>query len=81
MLNLPNSSRNYKRGGAIMADFYKQCSIDHFGKDYKDLANISTPEDTSQEKYAIVICEGCGFIQVNHLGECITKDCLQKHGV
>ena len=63
-----------------MADFCKQCSIDHFGEDFKDHAGISTIDDTKNALYAFAICEGCGFIQVNHEGECISKDCLKKHG-
>jgi hypothetical protein len=51
-----------------MADFCKECSIEIFGEDFGDLANISTPEDTEKELYACVICEGCGYIQVDHTG-------------
>jgi hypothetical protein len=25
-----------------------------------------------------VICEGCGLIQVDQLGQCISKDCLKQ---
>lgn len=64
-----------------MADFCKQCSITEFGEDYGDLAGLSTPEDTAAGLYPIVICEGCGVIQVNHLGECISSDCLEHHNL
>ena len=62
-----------------MADFCKQCSIENFGCDYKDLAELCSKEDNMQDRYNEVLCEGCGSIQVNYLGECITIHCLKKH--
>lgn len=62
-----------------MSDFCKQCSIDLFGKDFEDLRGLTTPADTDNGLYAPAICEGCGFIQVNHEGECITTDCDRPH--
>lgn len=59
-----------------MANFCRQCSIDMFGRDFKELAGDTTEEQTKHGIVANVICEGCGFIQVNHLGECVTKNCL-----
>lgn len=68
-----------------MADFCKACSIEHFGKDYGDHAKISTPEDTAANRFAGVICEGCGFIYVDHEGNCVSPDCSlagkEGHGV
>lgn len=58
-----------------MADFCKQCSEYHFGQDYHDLKGLSTEEDTKNGLYADAICEGCGFIQVDHEGKCVTHDC------
>ena len=58
-----------------MADFCKQCSIDVFNKDFEDMKNLCKPEEM-----ASVLCEGCGFCYVNSQGECISKDCLKKHG-
>jgi len=63
-----------------MADFCKQCSIDHFGEDLGDLSGLSSEEDTRKGMYAVVICEGCGPCQVDHTGKCVSKDCLCKHG-
>jgi hypothetical protein len=60
-----------------VADFCKQCSE----TDYKDLAGLSTEEDTKAGLYPVVLCEGCGPTQVNHLGECVSVDCIKKHGV
>ncbi|MDW9531939.1 hypothetical protein RWE87_13735 [Sinorhizobium meliloti] len=64
-----------------MADFCRQCSIDTFGEDYRDMAGISKPEDTAQELYAQVICEGCGVTSVDHEGVCVSPACMEKHGV
>jgi len=63
-----------------MADFCRQCSLDGFGEDWGDLANISTPEDTAKGLFAVVLCEGCGPTQVDHTGECVAPDCMEKHG-
>lgn len=52
-----------------MADFCKQCSIETFGSDFKDLANITTPEEYKQGLAALVLCEGCGFIYVDPEGK------------
>lgn len=62
-----------------MADFCKQCSIETFGKDFGDLAGITTEEDENQGLYAIVICEGCGVIQVDQHGSCISVGCACDH--
>lgn len=63
-----------------MADFCKQCSIDHFGKDFGELKGLVKPGFLIP-----AICEGCGFINVNSEGECLTPECLEKdkpgHGV
>jgi hypothetical protein len=61
-----------------MADFCKQCSIDNFGEDFGDLAGITKPEDFAEGKAVIVICEGCGVVQVDPDGVCISADCLEK---
>lgn len=59
-----------------MADFCKQCSIDHFGRDFGELAGITTPEGWQDGRAHIVICEGCGVIQVDPDGNCVSEDCL-----
>jgi hypothetical protein len=59
----------------MMADFCKQCSIDMFSKDFKELAGITSPESWADGKAAVVICESCGFIQVDPDGNCVTEDC------
>ncbi len=65
-----------------MADFCKQCSLAGFGDDYGDLAGLITEDDTkSGFVSSVVLCEGCGPIQVDHTGKCISTDCLEKHNV
>lgn len=61
-----------------MSDFCKQCSLDNFGKDFGDLANITTAKDIAQNKSAAVICEGCGPIQVDVDGTCLSENCYKK---
>lgn len=51
-----------------MADFCKQCSIDMWGKDTQDLAELITKEEVDKGYGAVVICEGCGIIRVDHEG-------------
>ena len=62
-----------------MADFCQQCSIELFGVDHKDLAGLSSEEDTKEGLYCVVLCEGCGAIQVDHRGKCVTVGCLKQH--
>lgn len=63
-----------------MADFCKECSVTHFGEDFRDLAGLSSEKDTKEGLFAVAICEGCGYIQVDHTGKCIgTDNCLENH--
>lgn len=62
-----------------MAEFCKQCSEELFGQDFGDLSGLSTDQHDKDKLYCCVICEGCGAIQVNSKGECISKDCLKNH--
>ncbi len=63
-----------------MADFCQQCLIESFGEDSGDLKGLSTEDDTKKGAYPIVLCEGCGPIQVDHHGKCISPDCYERHG-
>lgn len=62
-----------------MADFCKACSEEHFDKDFGELAGITTGEAFADGRAAVVICEGCGPIQVDPEGRCISVDC-RLHG-
>jgi hypothetical protein len=59
-----------------MAEFCKQCSEELFGKDFEDFKGLTTAEDWKADQAAVVICEGCGPIQVDSDGKCISDDCL-----
>ena len=59
-----------------MASFCRACSIKLRGKDFGDLAKITTKKNEANKVAAIVICEGCGVIQVDNAGNCISTDCL-----
>jgi hypothetical protein len=61
-----------------MADFCKQCSIEYFGKDYGDLAEVTQRADWNNGLANVVLCEGCGPVQVDPEGRCTSEDCLKK---
>lgn len=64
-----------------MADFCLQCALDMWGPDIpNDFIGLSTEKDTENGLYCVVLCEGCGAIQVDHTGKCISEDCIEKHG-
>jgi RNase P subunit RPR2 len=57
-----------------MADYCKQCA-EELGLS-NDFAGI-TSESAWQEGYAVVVlCEGCGPIQVDPDGNCVSENCL-----
>lgn len=57
-----------------MADFCCDCGTGVWGSDPRDLADITTPDDTSAGRFAFVLCEGCGPIHVDHNGRKIAAD-------
>lgn len=63
-----------------MADFCQQCSNETFGKDFGDLKGLTLAEDYAKGLSCVVICEGCGPIQVDSDGRCISPDCAEEHG-
>ncbi len=63
-----------------MADFCKQCSIELFGKDCGDLANLGDGTPLKEGYGWNALCEGCGPTQVNDEGECISPSCIREHG-
>ena len=58
-----------------MSDFCKQCSIEHFDQDFRELAELMEPEFYSDRVGAAVICEGCGPTVVDYEGRCICREC------
>lgn len=65
-----------------MADFCKACTEATFGiyaAQGNDMADITSQEDWDKGLAASVLCEGCGPIQVDPEGNCVSTDCLE-HG-
>lgn len=63
-----------------MSDFCRQCSIHIFGQDGRDLAGITTASEWREGRARTVLCEGCGPIQVDPDGRCVSADCDKQHG-
>lgn len=61
-----------------MADFCAQCSIDTFGRDGGDLKGLTPVLRWVFGEAAGALCEGCGAIQVDPHGYCVSPDCLEK---
>ena len=61
-----------------MADYCRACSVELFGKYYGDMNEITSKEDWDRGEAGVVICEGCGVIQVDPEGNCVTIDCLRQ---
>lgn len=59
-----------------MADFCNQCAAELDLPPY-DLAGITLPHIWLRNAANVVICEGCGVIQVDPQGNCVSKDCLK----
>ncbi len=58
-----------------MADFCKQCSIEQFEQDYRELAGLCKPGEK-----ASVFCDGCGLVWVDHNGVCQGgSECQEGH--
>jgi len=62
-----------------MADYCKQCALKMFGDDTRDLAGLSTADHTKRNLFVPVICEGCGFIYVDHEGNCQGGEACEQH--
>lgn len=62
-----------------MADFCVECAKEMWGsKIPSDFVGMTKEEDTLNDRYITVLCEGCGMVQVDHEGRCVT-DCLRHH--
>ena len=61
-----------------MADFCKQCSIEIFGQDSRDLSGLFTGP-LNKDHGIPVICEGCGWTYVDLEGNCTGVGCLENH--
>lgn len=59
-----------------MADFCKACGEATFGPGYNDAKGLTSQDDWARGLAAVFLCEGCGFIQVDPEGNCVSPDCL-----
>ncbi len=58
-----------------MAEFCAECSEELFGKEFpSDFSGILSEEDFDEGYVLPVLCEGCGYIEVDHLGNKIEVD-------
>ena len=62
-----------------MADFCQECSLDLFGEDFQDMYGLTSLQAFTEGKAASVLCEGCGWIQVDPEGDCLSEDCLKAN--
>jgi len=62
-----------------MAEFCEQCAKG-LGFPHGDFRNITKENEWEEGLAASVLCEGCGPIQVDPKGNCITKNCFENHG-
>jgi hypothetical protein len=61
-----------------MADFCRQCSLDHFGQYFGDLSDLGHPKRAEPGMGWTARCEGCGPIVVDDEGHCLSPDCVKK---
>ncbi len=64
---------------AIMAGFCKQCSLEYFDEDFRDLAGLGNGKKLKEGYGWSVLCEGCGPTTVDDDGVCTYTHC-PKHG-
>ena len=64
-----------------MAEFCEACAAE-LGHPYGDFRGLTKPSDYEEGKAVVVLCEGCGIIQVDPNGCCISNNCLKAgyHG-
>lgn len=63
-----------------MSDFCKQCSLELFNEDFKELAGLGSGIPLRPGYGWGALCEGCDLILVDDDGVCIDNTC-PKHGI
>lgn len=67
-----------------MSEFCRQCHNELFlvldDESMYDFFGLSNKADDLDWLYPVVLCEGCGVIQVDSNGYCISVDCIRAHG-
>lgn len=63
-----------------MADFCLQCNLALYFGPHSDFAWLAKDGPLPPGVGYGVLCEGCGFIRVDHLGRCMgDPGCIEKH--
>lgn len=62
-----------------MADYCQQCSVDLFGKDFRELAGLGRGKKLDAGMGWTAMCEWCGLTLVDDEGRCIAPQCT-RHG-
>ena len=63
-----------------MADFCQQCSLEMFGMDFRELAELGPKGSVLPPEHGwTALCEGCGPTLVDQDGKCIAAYC-PEHG-
>lgn len=58
-----------------MADFCQECSIEIFGEDFRELANLGNGKELPPGHGWRALCEGCGYmILVDNDGKRLESD-------
>ena len=62
-----------------MAEFCTECAKELFGNEIEsDFKGILPKEQFEKGQILSVLCEGCGYIYVNHLGERLSIEYLEQ---
>tara|TARA_B110000495_G_scaffold13247_1_gene9514 strand:+ start:939 stop:1139 length:201 start_codon:yes stop_codon:yes gene_type:complete len=58
-----------------MAEFCLECAREMWGEEIdSDFKGLLTEEEFKKDKLLSVLCEGCGNIYINHLGQKINEE-------
>jgi hypothetical protein len=60
-----------------VASFCRACCLELFHADLFELAGLTPMWDWLNGKAQVVLCEGCGVIQVDPAGNCVSPGCLR----
>ena len=61
-----------------MAEFCTECAKELFGEEIEsDFKGILPKEEFEKGQISSVLCEGCGYIYVNHLGDKLNEEYLE----
>jgi hypothetical protein len=62
-----------------MADFCRAHSFEVWGFDARDLAGLTSEEETKNGVYAKALCESCGeYVMVDHRGIAVTGPTVKE---